>query len=152
MIRELIISNTCWISTLHYFFIIIYVYFYTPVIIKINPVGYTPLPSIVHTLTGLLDVPAQWFFLSFLLPNFVYMSLSYNLVLLFPLIPPQISLHKHASSLILQSSNLLLSFITMSLSPSPASTIHPDALDLPPEPLNPPLPGLADEQGTLMEL
>jgi hypothetical protein len=26
---------------------------------KINPVGYTPLPSIVHTLTR-LDVPAQW--------------------------------------------------------------------------------------------
>jgi hypothetical protein len=36
-------------------------YFHTTVIIKINPVGYTPLSSIVHTLTGLqVDVPAQW--------------------------------------------------------------------------------------------
>jgi hypothetical protein len=35
------------------------IYFYTPVIIKINPVGYTPLPLILHTLTG-LGVPAQW--------------------------------------------------------------------------------------------
>ena len=34
------------------------IYFYTLVIAKINPVGYTPLPIIVHTLTG-LDVPAQ---------------------------------------------------------------------------------------------
>jgi hypothetical protein len=51
---------------------------------KINPVGYTPLFSIVHTLTG-LDVPAQWnvwFFLPFLFSYFVYMSLSYDLVLL----------------------------------------------------------------------
>jgi hypothetical protein len=70
----------------------------------------------------------------------------------FPLIFPQISFPKHASSLILQSSNLLLSFITMSLSPSPASTIHPDTLGLPPEILGPPLQGLADEQEPLMEL
>jgi hypothetical protein len=71
----------------------------------------------------------------------------------FPLIRPQISfLPKHASSsLILQSTNLLLFFI-MSHSPSSASTIHPDTLGLPPEPLDPPLQGLADKQGHLVEL
>jgi hypothetical protein len=41
------------------FFCHLCIHFYTPVIMKINPVGYTPLPSIVHTLIG-LDVPAQW--------------------------------------------------------------------------------------------
>jgi hypothetical protein len=33
-----------------------------------------------------------------------------------------------------------------------ANTIHPDTLDLPPEPLDPPLQGLADEQEPLVEL
>jgi hypothetical protein len=41
------------------FFYHLCIHFYTPVMMKINPVGYTPLPSNVHTLTG-LDVPAQW--------------------------------------------------------------------------------------------
>ncbi len=36
-------------------------------------------------------------------------------------------------------------------SPSSASTIHQDTLGLPPEPLGPPLQGLADEQEPLVE-
>jgi hypothetical protein len=36
-------------------------------------------------------------------------------------------------------------------SPSSASTIHQDTLGLPPEPPGPPLQGLADEQGPLVE-
>jgi hypothetical protein len=51
----------------------------------------------------------------------------------------------------LQSSKLL-SFFIMSHSPSSASNIHPNTLDLPPERLDPPLQGLADEQEPLMEL
>jgi hypothetical protein len=52
------------------FFYHLCIHFYTPVIMKINPVGYTPLPSIVHTLTS-LDVPARFSHPIFCLQVFV---------------------------------------------------------------------------------
>jgi hypothetical protein len=92
--------------------------------------------------------------LAFLFPYFLYMSLSYNLVLLFP---PNLPSDFSSQACILFNFAIFkliifLHHMSYPNSLSSASIVLPDTLSLPPEPLDPPLQELADEQEPFVDL